>query len=177
MKSTTLSIIALITLFFTACTEPQTPQQVTEAFANAYENSDWETAKQNATVRGVDQLESAEESLLSMFDNLTILGTNVNEKKVRVIENIDCPESAENNCECTVTFKNKEKVAYKLIREGDNWKVDFELSKTEQIFNDGIDFVQENLKGEIEAVGDMVDGVIDQGVEMIADSVKSAVGL
>ena len=85
MKSTRLLIAALTTLIFTSCAKQQTPEQATETFSNAYENKDWETAKKNATAHGIDQLESAENSLLSMFDDLVILGTNVNETEARVI--------------------------------------------------------------------------------------------
>lgn len=174
MKSTTLLITALVTILFTSCAEQQTPQQATEAFSNAYETHDWETAKKNATAHGIDQLESAENSLLGMFDDLVILGTNVNETKGRTIEKIDCPEGAETTCECTVTFKNKETAVYKLVHEGEFWKVDFELPKGEQILNNITDFVDDAIGDEIDAA---VDQVIDQGIEMVTDSVMSAVGL
>ena len=164
MKSTTLLIIAVwITLLFTSCVEQQTPEQATEAFSNAYENKDWETAKKNATVHGIDQLESAENSLLNMFDDLVILGTNVNETEARVIESIKCPANAETTCECEVTFKNKETVVYKLVHEGEFWKVDFELPKGEQILNNITDFVDD-------AVGDEINNVVDKGLEIAKDS-------
>jgi len=174
MKSTTLFIVSLITLLFTSCAEQQTPQQAVEAFSNAYETNDWETAKANATSNGVKQLEEAEKSLLNMFDDLVILGTNVNETEGRKIEKIDCPENAETSCECTVTFKNKETAVYKLVHEGEVWKVDFELPKGEQIFNNITDFVDDAIGDEID---DAIDEVIDQGIDMVADSVMSAVGL
>jgi hypothetical protein len=143
MKTTTLLIAALVTLLFTSCAEQQTPQQAVEAFSNAYETNDWETAKKNATAHGIDQLESAESSLLNMFDDLVILGTNVNETEGRIIENINCPENDEMTCECTVTFKNKENTVYKLVHEGEFWKVDFELPKAEQILNNFTKLVKE----------------------------------
>ena len=163
MKYTSLLTVALVTLLFTSCLEQQTPQQAVEAFSNAYETNDWETAKKNATAHGIDQLESAEGSLLNMFDDLVILGTNVNETEGRKIENINCPENAETTCECTVTFKNKETVIYKLIQEGEFWKVDFELSKGEQILNNITDFVDD-------AVGDEINNVVDKGLEIAKDS-------
>lgn len=163
MKSTTLFIAVLITLLFTSCAEQQTPQQAVEAFSNAYETNDWETAKKNATTHGIDQLESAENSLLNMFDDLVILGTNVNETEARVIESIKCPENAETTCECEVTFKNKETVVYKLVHEGEFWKVDFELPKGEQILNNITDFVDD-------AVGDEINSALDKGLELAKDS-------
>ena len=163
MKSTTLFIAVLITLLFTSCVEQQTPQQAVEAFSNAYETNDWETAKKNATTHGIDQLESAENSLLNMFDDLVILGTNVNETEARVIESIKCPENAETTCECEVTFKNKETVVYKLVHEGEFWKVDFELPKGEQILNNITDFVDD-------AVGDEINSALDKGLELAKDS-------
>jgi len=169
MKSTTLFIAVLITLLFTSCVEQQTPEQATEAFSNAYENKDWETAKKNATVHGIDQLESAENSLLNMFDDLVILGTNVNETEGRIIENINCPENAETTCECKVTFKNKETVVYKLVHEGEFWKVDFELPKGEQILNNITDFVDD-------AVGDEINNVVDKGLEIAKDSLLNRIG-
>jgi len=174
MKSTTLLIVSLLTILFTSCTEQQTPQQAVEVFSNALESHDWETAKKNATANGIKQLESAENSLLNMFDDLVILGTNVNETEGREIEKIDCPENAETTCECTVTFKNKETAVYKLVHEGEFWKVDFELPKGEQILNNITDFVDEAIGDEI---NDAVDQVIDKGIDMVADSVMSAVGL
>ena len=163
MKSTTLFIAVLIALYLTSCAEQQTPEQATEAFSNAYENKDWETAKKNATTHGIDQLESAENSLLNMFDDLVILGTNVNETEARVIESIKCPENAETTCECEVTFKNKETVVYKLVHEGEFWKVDFELPKGEQILNNITDFVDD-------AVGDDINSALDKGLELAKDS-------
>ena len=173
MKTTTLLIAALVTLLFTSCAEQQTPEQAVEAFSNAYETNDWETAKKNATTHGIDQLESAESSLLNMFDDLVILGTNVNETEGRIIENINCPENAETSCECTVTFKNKETVAYKLVHEGEFWKVDFELSKGEQILNNITDFVDEAVGDEINKA---VDQALDKGIDMAKDSLLNAIG-
>ena len=174
MKTTTLLIAALVTLLFTSCAEQQTPEQAVEAFSNAYETNDWETAKKNATAHGIDQLESAENSLLNMFDDLVILGTNVNETEGRIIENINCPENAETTCECTVTFKNKETVVYKLVHEGEFWKVDFELSKGEQILNNITDFVDETVGDEI---NNAVDQALDKGLEIAKDSLLNAIGL
>ena len=174
MKTTTILIATIIAVLFSSCTEDPTPQQVTESFSNAYEAAEWDNAKKFATVKGIEQLESAEKSLLNMFDNLTVLGTNVNETVAREIEKVDCPENAENNCDCVVTFKNKETVTYKLVKENDLWKVDFELSKTEQIFNDVTDFIDEAVGDEIDQA---VDQIIDEGIDMIADSVKSAMGM
>jgi|TARA_B110000438_G_C15564438_1_gene542560 hypothetical protein len=173
MKTTTLLIAALVTLLFTSCAEQQTPEQAVEAFSNAYETNDWETAKKNATTHGIDQLESAESSLLNMFDDLVILGTNVNETEGRIIENINCPENAETSCECTVTFKNKETVVYKLVHEGEFWKVDFELSKGEQILNNITDFVDEAVGDEINKA---VDQALDKGIDMAKDSLLNAIG-
>ena len=173
MKSTTLLIAALVAILFTSCAEVQTPQQAVEAFSNAYETNDWETAKKNATAHGIDQLESAENSLLNMFDDLVILGTNVNETEGRRIENINCPENAETTCECTVTFKNKETVVYKLVHEGEFWKVDFELSKGEQILNNITDFVDEAVGDEINKA---VDQALDKGIDMAKDSLLNAIG-
>ena len=163
MKSTRLLITVLGALMLTSCVEQQTPEQATETFSNAYENKDWETAKKNATTHGIDQLESAENSLLNMFDDLVILGTNVNETEARVIESIKCPENAETTCECEVTFKNKETVVYKLVHEGEFWKVDFELPKGEQILNNITDFVDD-------AVGDDINSALDKGLEIAKDS-------
>jgi len=163
MKSTRLLITVLGALMLTSCVEQQTPEQATETFSNAYENKDWETAKKNATTHGIDQLESAENSLLNMFDDLVILGTNVNETEARVIESIKCPENAETTCECEVTFKNKETVVYKLVHEGEFWKVDFELPKGEQILNNITDFVDD-------AVGDDINSALDKGLELAKDS-------
>ena len=163
MKSTRLLITVLGALMLTSCVEQQTPEQATETFSNAYENKDWETAKKNATTHGIDQLESAENSLLNMFDDLVILGTNVNETEARVIESIKCPENAETTCECEVTFKNKETVVYKLVHEGEFWKVDFELPKGEQILNNITDFVDD-------AVGDEINSALDKGLELAKDS-------
>ena len=163
MKSTRLLITVLGALMLTSCVEQQTPEQATETFSNAYENKDWETAKKNATTHGIDQLESAENSLLNMFDDLVILGTNVNETEARVIESIKCPENAETTCECEVTFKNKETVVYKLVHEGELWKVDFELPKGEQILNNITDFVDD-------AVGDDINSALDKGLELAKDS-------
>ena len=174
MKTTTLLIAALVTLLFTSCAEQQTPEQAVEAFSNAYETNDWETAKKNATTHGIDQLESAESSLLNMFDDLVILGTNVNETEGRIIENINCPENAETTCECVVTFKNKETVVYKLVHEGEFWKVDFELSKGEQILNTITDFVDETVGDEI---NNAVDQALDKGLEITKDSLLNAIGL
>ena len=173
MKSTTLFIAVLITLLFTSCAEQQTPQQAVEAFSNAYETNDWETAKKNATAHGIVQLESAEGSLLNMFDDLVILGTNVNETEGRKIENINCSENTETTCECTVTFKNKETVIYKLVQEGEFWKVDFELSKGEQILNNITDFVDETVGDEINKA---VDQALDKGIDMVSDSLMNAIG-
>ena len=173
MKTTTLLIAALATLLFTSCVEKQTPEQAVEAFSNAYETNDWETAKKNATAHGIDQLESAESSLLNMFDDLVVLGTNVNKTEGRKIENINCPENAETTCECTVTFKNKETVVYKLVHEGKFWKVDFELSKEEQILNNFADFVDEAIGDEINSA---VDQALDKGIEMAKDSLLNAIG-
>jgi hypothetical protein len=173
MKTTTLLIAALVTLLFTSCAEQQTPEQAVEAFSNAYETNDWETAKKNATAHGIDQLESAENSLLNMFDDLVILGTNVNETEGRIIENINCPENDEMTCECTVTFKNKETVVYKLVHEGEFWKVDFELSKGEQILNNITDFVDEAVGDEINKA---VDQALDKGIDMAKDSLLNAIG-
>ena len=169
MKYTTLLTAALVALLFTSCAKQQTPQQAVEAFSNAYETNDWETAKKNATAHGIDQLESAEGSLLNMFDDLVILGTNVNQTEGRIIENVKCPEDAEITCECIVTFKNKETAVYKLIHEGEFWKVDFELSKGEQILNNFTDFVDETM-------GDEIHSVIDKGIEMVADSLMNGIG-
>tara|TARA_B110000285_G_scaffold147683_1_gene164880 strand:- start:65 stop:565 length:501 start_codon:yes stop_codon:yes gene_type:complete len=165
MKTTTLLIAALATLLFTSCVEKQTPEQAVEAFSNAYETNDWETAKKNATAHGIDQLESAENSLLNMFDDLVILGTNVNETEGRIIENINCPENDEMTCECTVTFKNKENAVYKLVHEGEFWKVDFELPKAEQILNNFTKLVDETI-------GDQ----IGKGINMAKDSAMNAIG-
>jgi hypothetical protein len=181
MKSTTLLIVTLVTLLFTSCVEQQTPeqaieqtpQQAVEAFSNAYETNDWETAKKNATAHGIDQLESAESSLLNMFDDLVILGTNVNETEGRKIENINCPENAETTCECTVTFKNKETVVYKLVHEGEFWKVDFELPEGEQILNNITDIVDEAIGDEINSA---FDKVLDKGINMAKDSLLNAIG-
>ena len=49
----------------------------------------------------------------------------------------------------TVTFKNKETVVYKLVHEGEFWKVDFELPKGEQILNNITDFVDDAVGDEI----------------------------
>ena len=98
-----------------------------------------------------------------MFDDLVILGTNVNETEARVIESIKCPANAETTCECEVTFKNKETVVYKLVHEGEFWKVDFELPKGEQILNNITDFVDD-------AVGDEINNVVDKGLEIAKDS-------
>lgn len=173
MKSTTLLIAALVTILFTSCAEVQTPQQAVEAFSNAYETNDWETAKKNATAHGIDQLESAENSLLNMFDDLVILGTNVNETEGRKIENINCPENAETTCECTVTFKNKETAVYQLVHEGEFWKVDFELSKSEQILNNITDFVDDAVGDEIKSA---VDQALDKGINIAKDSLLNAIG-
>ena len=181
MKSTTLLIVTLVTLLFTSCVEQQTPEQAIqqtpeqaiEAFSNAYETNDWETAKKNATAHGIDQLESAESSLLNMFDDLVVLGTNVNKTEGRKIENINCPENAETTCECTVTFKNKETVVYKLVHEGEFWKVDFELPEGEQILNNITDIVDEAIGDEINSA---FDKVLDKGIEMAKDSLLNAIG-
>ena len=173
MKYTSLLTVALVTLLFTSCLEQQTPQQAVEAFSNAYETNDWETAKKNATAHGIDQLESAEGSLLNMFDDLVILGTNVNETEGRIIENINCPENAETTCECTVTFKNKETVVYKLVHEGEFWKVAFELPEGEQILNNITDFVDEAIGDEI---NNAVDQALDKGLDMVKDSLLNAIG-
>ena len=173
MKSTTLLIAALVAILFTSCAEVQTPQLAVEAFSNAYETNDWETAKKNATAHGIDQLESAENSLLNMFDDLVILGTNVNETEGRRIENINCPENAETTCECTVTFKNKETAVYKLVHEGEFWKVDFELSKSEQILNNITDFVDDAVGDEIKSA---VDQALDKGINIAKDSLLNAIG-
>ena len=108
-----------------------------------------------------------------MFDDLIILGTNVNETEGRIIENINCPENAETTCECTVTFKNKETVVYKLVHEGEFWKVDFELSKGEQILNNITDFVDETVGDEI---NNAVDQALDKGIDMAKDSLLNAIG-
>ena len=173
MKSTTLLFATLIALFLTSCAEQQTPEQATETFSNAYEKKDWETAKKNATAHGIDQLESAEGSLLNMFDDLAIFGTTVNETEGRIIENINCPENAETTCECVVTFKNKETVVYKLVHEGEFWKVDFELPKGEQILNNITDFVDDAVGDEINSA---VDQVLDKGIDMAKDSLLNAIG-
>ena len=169
MKSTTLFIAALITLLFTSCVEQQTPQQAVEAFSNAYETNDWETAKKNATAHGIDQLEIAESSLFNIFDDLVILGTNVNQTDRRIIENVN----AEITYECTVTFTNKETAVYKLVQEGEFWKVDFELSKGEQILNNITDFVDETVGDEI---NNAVDQALDKGIDMAKDSLLNAIG-
>ena len=173
MKSTALLFTTLIALLFTSCAKQQTPEQAVEAFSNAYENKDWETAKKNATTHGIDQLESAENSLLNMFDDLVILGTNVNETEARVIESIKCPENAETACECKVTFKNKETVVYKLVHEGEFWKVDFELPKGEQILNNITDFVDDAVGDDI---NNAVDQVLDKGLEIAKDSLLNGIG-
>ena len=174
MKSTTLLIATLIALLFTSCAEQQTPEQAAEAFSNAYEAKDWETAKKNATAHGINQLESAESSLLNMFDDLVILGTNINETEALIIESINCTENAETICECTVTYKNKETVVYKLAHEGEFWKVDFELSKGVQILNNITDFVDETVGDEI---NNAVNQVLDKGIDMAKDSLLNAIGL
>ena len=79
------------------------------------------------------------------------------------MKSINCPENAETTCECVVTFKNKETVVYKLVHEGEFWKVDFELPKGEQILNNITDFVDD-------AVGDEINSALDKGLELAKDS-------
>jgi len=177
MKYPTLLVAALATISITSCIEQtsqkaeekQTPQQAAEAFSNAYETNDWETAKKNATAHGIDQLEIAESSLFNIFDDLVILGTNVNQTDRRIIENVN----AEITYECTVTFTNKETAVYKLVQEGEFWKVDFELPKEEHILDKITDMVDKSYGDEINAA---IDNVIDKGINMAKDSLLNAIG-
>ena len=57
----------------------------------------------------------------------------------------------------------KETVVYKLVHEGEFWKVDFELPKGEQILNNITDFVDD-------AFGDEINSAVDKGLELAKDS-------
>ncbi len=158
IKMTRLKHIKFLIIgFLFACTNTNSPENVSNEFYKAIQNKDVLKAKALATKKSKSMLDL-------VGDNLN-LGLENGE-----ITTIDCvTENDESNCDCFIEGKSKP-LPLSLIRENGEWKVDLQSSAVNVLDNlldkvKGIDF-----NGLLEKLGEGID-TSSEGINELIESI------
>lgn len=121
MKIKNLVLAAAAGLVMVACgggVDTKDPKAVTEGFVNALNGKDWDGAKALATEKSGEMIDG----MASMVELAAMGGKEEEPKK---LEKVECGEEADEACDCTAFMEGGEETPYHLVKDGENWKVDF----------------------------------------------------
>lgn len=122
MKNRYIPLFFLFVLL-AACTEeePNTPEAVAKAYAEAYAEVDWARAKANATTKGVRQLEA--------WEKVAQMDTASARKAFKVnLDQVECAMQGDTaECKLCCAANGTPLLPLTLIKEQGKWKVQPEV--------------------------------------------------
>ena len=120
LKFTYVSISILLALLLTACSKPETPQEVSQVFWQSVIDNDIAAVVKHSTLgseKGYDAFSRDWTGMIPSWGKVII-----EEHEARVHTHISTPDAAQSEMLYFVTY---------LVKQGDGWKVDYD--KTEKV--------------------------------------------
>ena len=158
MKIKNLVLGAAAAAVLTSCgggVDKKDPKSVTEGFVNAILSEDWSGAKGLATEKSGEAIDGME----SMAGMAALSGEK---KEAPKLEKVECEEPAEDKCTCNATTSDGETTPYTLVKNGEDWQVDFNKG-----LGSGMDAMGD-------AMGNAMEGAIDEGMDALDDAMNEA---
>lgn len=140
-----------------ACSNPNSPENISKEFYEAVQNKDLALAKELVTEESKTMMDLVGDNL-----NLTLKNGN--------ITNVDCvTENDVSNCDCFIEGHSKP-MPLSLLKEEGAWKVDIQSSAVNALDNLLDKFKDIDVNGILEKVGNSID-VSSKGINELIDKI------